>query len=36
MFSQLTHDAPSQIMLKRCQLLQQHPPKNWDGIHSAL
>ena len=36
LFSQLTHDAPSQVMLKRCQLLQQHPPKNWDGIHSML
>ena len=35
-FSQLTDDAASRVMLKRCQLLQQHPPENWDGIHSMV
>ena len=32
-FSHLTDDVPSQIMYKRCQTLQQHPPENWLGIH---
>ena len=35
-FEVLIDDAPSQTMLKRCRLLQQNPPKNWDGIHSML
>ncbi|MCK5867671.1 MAG: HAMP domain-containing protein [Mycoplasmataceae bacterium] len=35
-FTQLSYDLTSQMMLKRCQLLQQNPPKNWDGIHSML
>ncbi|MCK5353472.1 MAG: HAMP domain-containing protein [Methyloprofundus sp.] len=35
LFAQLKNDAPSQVMLKRCQEFLQHPPAdNWDGIHS--
>ncbi len=33
-FSSLNTDAPSRMMLKRCDYLQQNAPENWDGIHS--
>jgi class 3 adenylate cyclase len=33
-FSSLNADAPSRMMLKRCDYLQQNAPENWDGIHS--
>lgn len=33
-FSSLSTDAPSRMMLKRCDSLQQNAPENWDGIHS--
>lgn len=35
-FSTLSTDAPSRMMLKRCHHLQQNTPESWDGIHSML
>jgi adenylate cyclase len=28
------HDHPSEVFIKRCQLLQKHPPQHWDGVYT--
>lgn len=30
------HDNPSHLLINRCKLLLQKPPKHWNGIHSMV